>query len=85
MTLSRAPVRSGAGPPKGGRPLLGTGRRALCRMIKRPSPGKARDVPAACRRRREGNGMWTVARGPVRPYPAIRGRPVRMARPGRKA
>ena len=57
MTPSRAPVRSEARLPKRGRLLPGTSRRALCRMIKRSSPGKTRDILVACYKRKEGNGI----------------------------
>ena len=82
MTLSRAPVRNGARLPKGGRFLPGTSRRALCRMIKRSSPGKARDILVACCKRKEGNGIWFIARELMRPYSTIRGWLVRMMRRG---
>ena len=82
MTPSRAPVRNGARLPKGGRFLPGTSRRVLCRMIKRSSPGKARDTLVACCKRKEGNGIWSIARGLTRPYSTIRGWLVRMVRRG---
>ena len=82
MTPSRAPVRNGARLPKGGRPLPGTSRRALCRMIKRSSPGKARDILVACCKRKGGNGIWPIARELMRAYSAIRGWLVWMARRG---
>ena len=82
MTLSRAPVRNGARLPKGGRFLPGTSRRALCRMIKRSSPGRARDILVACCKRKEGNGIWPIARELMRPYSTIRGWLVRMVRRG---
>ena len=82
MTPSRAPVRNEARFPKGDRFLPGTSRRALCRMIKRPSPGKAKDILVACCKRKEGNGIWSIARELVRPYSTIRGWLVRMARRG---
>ena len=44
MTPSRAPVRSEARLPKRGKLLPSTSRRASCRMIKKSSPGKARDI-----------------------------------------
>ena len=83
MTLSRAPVRNGARLPKGGRLLPGTSRGALCRMIKRSSPGKARDILVACCKRKEGNGIRSVARELMRPYSTIRGWLVRMVWRGR--
>ena len=82
MTLSRAPVRNGARLPKGGRFLPGTRRMALCRMIKKPSPGKARGILVACCKRKGGNGIWSIARELMRPYSTIRGWLVRMARRG---
>ena len=82
MTPSRAPVRNGARLPKGGRFLPGTSRRALCRMIKRSSPGKARDILVACCKRKGGNGIWPIARELMRAYSAIRGWLVWMARRG---
>ena len=82
MTLSRVPVRNGARLPKGGRFLPGTSRRVLCRMIKRSSPGKARDILVACCKCKEGNGIWSIARELMRPYSTIRGWLVRMARRG---
>ena len=83
MTLSCAPVRNGARLPKGGRFLPGTSRRALCRMIKKSSPGKARDIlVACCKRKGGGNGIWFIARELMRPYSTIRGWLVRMARRG---
>ena len=45
MTPSRAPVRNGARFSKGSRFLPGTSRRALCRMIKRPSPRQGQGHP----------------------------------------
>ena len=82
MTLSRAPVRNETRLPKGDRFLPGTSRRALCRMIKRPSPGKARDILVACCKHKEGNGIWSIARELMRPYSTIRGWLVRMVRRG---
>ena len=51
-------------------------------MIKRSSPGKARDILVACCKRKEGNGIWSIARELMRPYSTIRGWLVRMARRG---
>ena len=51
-------------------------------MIKRPSPGKARDILVACCKRKEGNGIWPIARELIRPYSTIRGWLVRMVRRG---
>ena len=51
-------------------------------MIKRSSPGKARDILVACCKRKEGNGIWFIARELVRSYSTIRGRLVRMVRRG---
>ena len=51
-------------------------------MIKRSSPGKARDILVACCKRKEGNGIWSVARELMRPYSTIRGWLVRMVRRG---
>ena len=82
MTLSCAPVRNGARLPKGGRFLPGTSRRVLYRMIKRPSPGKARDILVACCKRKGGNGIWSIARELMRPYSTVRGWLVRMMRRG---
>ena len=31
-------------------------------MIKRSSPGKARDILVACCKRKEGNGIWPIAK-----------------------
>ena len=78
MTPSRAPARNRARLPKGGRFLSGTSRRALCRMIKWPSSGKAKDILVACCKRKAGNGIWSIARELMRPYSTIRGWLVRM-------
>ena len=51
-------------------------------MIKRSSPGKARDILVACCKRKEGNGIWSIARELMRPYSTIRGWLVRMVRRG---
>ena len=51
-------------------------------MIKRSSPGKARDILVACCKRKGGNGIWSIARELMRPYSTIRGWLVRMARRG---
>ena len=51
-------------------------------MIKRSSPGKARDILVACCRRKEGNGIWSIARELMRPYSTTRGWLVRMVRLG---
>ena len=51
-------------------------------MIKRSSPGKARDILVACRKRKGGNGIWSIARELMRPYSTIRGWLVRMAQRG---
>ena len=51
-------------------------------MIKRSSPGKARDILVACCKRKEGNVIWFIARELIRPYSTIRGWLVRMARRG---
>ena len=51
-------------------------------MIKRSSPGKARDILVACCKRKEGNGIWSIARELMRLYPTIRGWLVRMVRRG---
>ena len=81
MTLSRAPVRNGARLPKGGRFLPGTSRRAL------PYDQKAflqqgQGHLVACCKRKEGSGIWFIARELIRPYSTIRGWFVRMARRG---
>ena len=51
-------------------------------MIKRSSPGKARDILVACCKRKEGNGIWSIARELMRPYSTICGWLVRMVRRG---
>ena len=51
-------------------------------MIKRSSPGKARDILVACCKRKKGNGIWSIARELMRPYSTIRGWLVRMVRRG---
>ena len=51
-------------------------------MIKRSSPGKARDILVACCKRKGGNGIWFIARELMRPYSTIRGWLVQMVRRG---
>ena len=51
-------------------------------MIKRSSLGKARDILVACCKRKEGNGIWFIARELMRLYSTIRGWLVRMVRRG---
>ena len=51
-------------------------------MIKRSSHGKVRNILVACCKRKEGNGIWSIARVLMRPYSTIRGWLVRMARRG---
>ena len=54
----------------------------LCRMIKRSSPGKTRDILVACCKRKEGKGIWFIARELMRPYSTVCGWLVRMMRRG---
>ena len=51
-------------------------------MIKKSSPGRARDILVACCRRKGGNEIWSIARELMRPYSTIRGWLVRMVRRG---
>ena len=51
-------------------------------MIKRSSPGKAKDILVACCKRKGDNGIWFIARELMRPYSTIHGWFVRMARRG---
>ena len=82
MAFSRAPVRNGTRLPRGGGFLPGTGRENICRMIEQSSPGKARDILVACCKRKEGKGIWSIARELMRPYSTVRGWLVRMMRRG---
>ena len=82
MIPSRAPVRNGARLPRGGGFLPGTSRENICRMIEQSSPGKARDILVACCKRKEGKGIWSIARELMRPYSTVRGWLVRMMRRG---
>ena len=51
-------------------------------MIKKSSPGKARDILITCCKRKEGNGIWSIARELTRPYSTTRSWLVRMVRRG---
>ena len=51
-------------------------------MIKKSSPGRARDILVTCCKCKGGNGIWSIARELMGPYPTIRGWPVRMVRRG---
>ena len=51
-------------------------------MIKRLSHGKTSGILVACCKRKEGNGVWSIARELMRPYSTIRGWLVQMARRG---
>ena len=68
MIPSRAPVRNGERLPGGGEFLPGTSRENICCMIEQSSPGKARDILVACCKRKEGKGIWSIARELMRPY-----------------
>ena len=45
-------------------------------------PGKAKDTLVACCKRKEGIGIWSIARELMRPYSTIHGWSVRMVRRG---
>ena len=51
-------------------------------MIKRSSPGKARNILVACCKRKEGNRIWFIARELMRPYSTIRDWLVQMVQRG---
>ena len=51
-------------------------------MMEWSSPGKARDILVACCKRKEGTGIWSIARELMRPYSIVRGWLVRMMRRG---
>ena len=51
-------------------------------MMEWSSPGKARDILVACCKRKEGKGIWSIARELMRPYSTVRGWLVRMMRCG---
>ena len=40
-------------------------------MMEQSSPGKARDILVACCKRKEGKGIWSIARELIRPYSAL--------------
>ena len=82
MIPSRAPVRNGARLPRGCGFLPGTSRENICRMMEWSSPGKARDILVGCCKRKEGKGIWSIARELMRPYSTVRGWLVRMMRRG---
>ena len=82
MMPSRAPVRNGARLPRGGGFLPGTSRENICCMMEQSSPGKARDILVACCKRKEGKGIWSIARELMRPYSTVRGWLIRMMRRG---
>ena len=82
MIPSRVQIRNGARLPRGGGFLPGTSRVNICRMIGQSSPGKARDILVACCKRKEGKGIWSIARELMRPYSTVRGWLVRMMRRG---
>ena len=52
-------------------------------MIEQSSPGKARDILVACCKRKEGKGIWSIARELMRPYSTVRGWLVRVCHPFR--
>ena len=73
MAFLHALVRNGERLPRGSGYLPDTGRENICRMIEQSSPGKARDILVVCCKRKEGKGIWSIARELMRPYSAIHG------------
>ena len=51
-------------------------------MIKKTPPGKARDILAACCKRKDGRGMRSIARELMRPYSTTRDWLVRITHRG---
>ena len=80
MIPSHAPVRNGTRLPRGGEFLPDASRENICRMMEQSSPGKAKDILVACCKRKEGKGIWSIARELMRPYSTVRGWLVRMMR-----
>ena len=72
MAFSRVLVRNKTRLPKRDGFLPGASRENICRMIKKMPPGKARDILVVYYRRKDDNGMRSIARELMRLYPTVR-------------